>query len=305
MTTQTSAFPQALLRRVSVQAPYLALRNLEVLGAGWVAAEAPVEYPLGREVGPMSAAEAGRHLALVGSLAAASLQADDRQHYYLARRASLRRKHPGGGAGTGPLRVVARALLSRRSASASTVLKLASGRPVLELDVEYSVLSAKSFTRIFQSRASAASSGDSRAAVPRLSRSDVRVVAGGHASASFQVDAADCSGHFEGFPAMPVAKLSHGFGLVAGELVADLAASEDSCEARYRIDRCTLSADLLPFAGDSLHLGMSYVGRRRSAERICGTATDQDGQAVDRFEADFVSLGARSVRELERLQRAV
>ena len=75
-----------LTRCVCVRPPYLALRDLTLAGER-LRAVAVAESPAHTEVGPMPAAEVGRHAAIAGLLNAAAVQADDRRRYDLAREA--------------------------------------------------------------------------------------------------------------------------------------------------------------------------------------------------------------------------
>src|SRR5690606_13790459 len=80
------AAPPDLRARICVRPPYFALTDLALAGLD-LHATALAESPAGLEVGPMPAAELGRHAAIVGLSLAACSQADDARRYYLARRA--------------------------------------------------------------------------------------------------------------------------------------------------------------------------------------------------------------------------
>src|SRR5690606_7878899 len=99
---------------------------------------------------PISAAEAGRHLAILGSCAAARLRPEDEQHFYLAQQAVLTRLHPGplpraGGLLSGEATAT---FTGRRAARARCTLSSAEGRPLFALEVTYAVLAAPLFHRL-------------------------------------------------------------------------------------------------------------------------------------------------------------
>ena len=90
---QTPVDPESawLLQRICVRPPYFALRGLRSPEPGVCVAWVEPEQPLGAEAGPIAGAEAGRHLAILGSAAIASRSPDGDQRYYLARAAHFER----------------------------------------------------------------------------------------------------------------------------------------------------------------------------------------------------------------------
>ena len=84
--------------KIDVSRPYYALQNKRVvldknskLVQG-IACDAHIEMPHGREDGTLTAAEAGRHMAIAGSVASAMIQPKDGKFYYLALEAKMSRK---------------------------------------------------------------------------------------------------------------------------------------------------------------------------------------------------------------------
>ncbi|MEL7208279.1 MAG: hypothetical protein AAGK32_08635 [Actinomycetota bacterium] len=78
------------LRRIAVQPPYFALTDLAEVGRGLVTARVPLQTPSRPERGVVEAAQVARHLAILGSCAAALARDDDQRHHYLATRAVTR-----------------------------------------------------------------------------------------------------------------------------------------------------------------------------------------------------------------------
>jgi len=83
--------------KIDVSRPYYALQNERVvldknskLVQG-IACDAHIEMPHGREDGTLTAAEAGRHMAIAGSVASAMIQPKDGKFYYLALEAKMSR----------------------------------------------------------------------------------------------------------------------------------------------------------------------------------------------------------------------
>ena len=71
MTEPTLLSEAEIFERIDVLPPYFALTDIQLHPDASISAVAAIEQPLGAENGPVSAAEAGRHLAICGSIAAA------------------------------------------------------------------------------------------------------------------------------------------------------------------------------------------------------------------------------------------
>ncbi|WIX76003.1 hypothetical protein QRX50_31585 [Amycolatopsis carbonis] len=72
LTAEAATFP-----RICVRKPYYALRGLRIDEPGTATCELPVEQLVTGVVSPIALGEAGRHMAILGLCAAASLAPDD------------------------------------------------------------------------------------------------------------------------------------------------------------------------------------------------------------------------------------
>ena len=79
-----------LFEKIDVLPPYFALENLEIDSDKNVFATIPVEQEMGNEVGLISGAEVGRHLAILCSCAVAYINEKKGRHYYLACEATIK-----------------------------------------------------------------------------------------------------------------------------------------------------------------------------------------------------------------------
>src|SRR5690554_4988308 len=188
-----------LLQRVGVRPPYFALTNVEVAGLE-VQATAVAESPGFLELGPMPAAELGRHAAIVGLATAAAQQGDDRRRYYLARRAECRYVANDAPYGT-PVRFRGRILeLDKRSARAA-IDATANGAPLASFEVDYTVLTDSAFERLFRTR------GKPTPSAPSPYGSLLTTTWHGTTDMAEQVveslPVGACVGHFDGYPALP------------------------------------------------------------------------------------------------------
>lgn len=260
----------SLHQRIEVSAPYFALRDVRLVADGIATATIDREYGMGLEAGVISTAEAGRHMAILGSMAAASLQPTSERHFYLAHRARVAAFPVSSDAersGRG-LRVSAQATLQRRTARAETRLTLENGEPLFVMTVEYKVMVESLFMRFVAKPGSPAceplpvAGGDA----PALSLADVQRVNADEARAELTVRAFDCAGHFPGCPALPVAKLMHALALVAGSVLSPLEERKVGAERpSYHPELAEIEADSLAFAGDQLALHAVLESRSERA----------------------------------------
>ncbi|MFP2911776.1 hypothetical protein ACLESD_43490 [Pyxidicoccus sp. 3LFB2] len=289
---------QELYPRICVRDPYFALKDVTVMGKGEVVARIPVQQDPDAEAGPISLAESGRHLAILGSCASALVAPKDGQHFYLACGARGTWLRPQAMArSTELLWGLARAeFTGKRTATAQTLLSLEDGTPLFRLEVDYNVLSAAAFTRLF---------GDARVEMRREPRRDdvqrtpeewaklrqnpySKPLAlrdwrpdGESLNATLgPVTPEMCKGHFALHPVMPVAIVASGMTRVATNLLRRL---EGAPWARCLAKDVRLSANNLAFAGQTVTFGAV----RRSHEGADHTFSCQ------------ASVGERVVAELD------
>jgi hypothetical protein len=261
-----------LYARICVRDPYFALREVTQVGQGEVLARVPVEQEPGAEASPINAAEVGRHLAILGSCASSLVNSKEGQHYYLARHAKLERLHEGPlPRFSEPLWGAARAeFTNKRNAKAHTVLASPEGQPLFSLEVEYNVLSAPAFSRLFQGarqemrrepRAERGPRGGSPADFAAMRQNPYRnslplrdfTRDGECLQATLgPVRADQCKGHFALHPVLPVAVVMSGLSGLAGALLRQLLGN---ASARYLVTHGEVRADNLAYAGETVTFG--------------------------------------------------
>ncbi|MEM7091890.1 MAG: hypothetical protein AAF567_02710 [Actinomycetota bacterium] len=258
-----------VLERISVAAPYFAFTDLERDEDGWVRASVPTAIPSSPERGAMIADQIARHLAILGSCAAALDLDGEARHHYLATRAEYERL---GEVPTEPIRdgLWARATArwhDKRTASAETELCSGDGTVLNRLRVDYAVLKPRMFERF-----NPPVEGDPLAPADVLSVIEPgRVVrdCGG-------VDEAMCRGHFPGHPAAPVA-------LLMGRLVATTA---DAMQSRlgssvdYLVESGMVAATGLAQAGQHLVLHGQYESDEGDGLHLLSGDAQADGETV-------------------------
>ncbi|MGB5755763.1 MAG: hypothetical protein WBM50_02510 [Acidimicrobiales bacterium] len=279
--TATSA-----LARISVGPPYFDLREMEEVGNGIVTATiapAPVPHP---EIGAIAAAQVARHLAILGSCAAALARDDDDRHHYLATKAHYTRLSNAPNSVNGPLRAEAIASWSdRRSARALVKLSTFDGQGLNLLDVTYTVLTPKIFHRFNPPvDVVAVQTGEGLTFEEERINGGVRVDCG-------PISAALCAGHFPDHPAAPVA-------IVMGQLCRAAGSAMrrhlDLVGGRFRIEEGHVVAAKLATAGQRLVLEARYLKPVRGGHQLHGVAL-ADGETVGELVVTLSAHGPEPV----------
>jgi 3-hydroxymyristoyl/3-hydroxydecanoyl-(acyl carrier protein) dehydratase len=254
---------------ICVSRPYYALQDLVRLGPGEVQAKVPVQAPVGRQAAVISIGEVGRHLAILGSCGAATINPVARKHYYLAVHAHCDWLAPPVVAAAPAPVLVARArceFVERRKIVAHTELAQECGQVVARLRVTYIMLSERAF---------AAVSGAPGPTIPVQGNPYARAlpftdltVKGDRASAALRIDSALCPGHFDGMPMLPVAVAISGLATL-GEHV--MQAITGTAGARWTLRSSDVQAHQLARAGRTAVFSAQPVPGHPADQRLAGT----------------------------------
>lgn len=228
-----------LLARIGVRPPYFALYDLALEGLEF-RATADAESPAYLERGPMPAAELGRHAAIAGLCHAALQQSDDRRRYFLARRAECRYLPNPAPYGT-PVRFASRIVELDKRACRAAVTAEAAGAPLAAFEVDYTILTESAFQRLFRSRSRPTPDVPSPYGALLVEAWDG--AAGRAEQVVCAVPVPACVGHFDGYPALPVAVLMGQLSYLAGRLYGD-------SPRPYRVVRGEVAASDLAWAGE-------------------------------------------------------
>ena len=211
------------------------------------------------------AAEIGRHLAILGSCAAARANQVSSQHYYLAWKADLRQAEHVGQLAHRDAQLLAQDLIGcaraefsdKRTARAETqLIHQPTGKKLYDLSVEYKVLTPRLFERMYSDRRIATPVVEFNPyAADLLGLGDVFVL-DDLLSANLQtLDPISCAGHFPNYPALPVAILAHILISAAGKLFGNIVGNDD---APYTVAGTLVEADHLAFPNDKLHVVIQH-----------------------------------------------
>jgi 3-hydroxymyristoyl/3-hydroxydecanoyl-(acyl carrier protein) dehydratase len=251
--------------QICVRDPYFALDLVHADGCGTVVARVPVQQPMLREIGAMAAAEAGRHLAILGSCAASQVNPREGRHYYLASDAVLKRVEPSCRQDRGPLLAWSRAeFTNKRTCTARSVLHTEDGSTLYTLDVGYSVVPAPVFEKLFadaqldmRRRPRTAPPADGMDVTSlrqnpyarELPLGDVEIRGDVARACLERIDPEICKGHFAMYPVLPVAVVMYGLSAVAGAL---LASGDGRVDVPYSVKHGTIRAKNFARAGESV-----------------------------------------------------
>jgi len=300
----------AVLRRISVRAPYFDLRDLSVEHDGTVRALVPLSAPTGLETGSMEAAQAARHMAILGSCAVAMQRDDDDRQHYLATRAHFLRTAnvaeelvsqrperiaaiqtvapPVDGSAELVEAEASGIWIDRRSARALVKLYGTDGQLSHVLDVHFTVMAPRMFSRLMPAIDSELLRDDAAGAAAEAQM--------GLATSNFAVSDADdeegvvvdcglipvdmCAGHFPDYPAAPVA-------LVMGRLARASGVAMNRHlgfgDLTYSIDEARVVATKLGRAGQRLILRARHERRVGGSHLMVGTA-EADGEVIGEME---------------------
>lgn len=271
---------ELLLQRIRIARPYFAFSDIAVEGER-LEASAVAEAPSYLERGPMTAAEIGRHAAIAGQCRVALAQRDERKRFFLANSAEctyLANDIPYGS----PLRFVATlSSLEKRRASARVTVD--SGQEaVASIEVNYTILPQVTFERLFRTR----STPTPPAPNPYAQLLSERFERGSDSvEQRLTVPVEHCVGHFEGYPALPVAVVMGQLSYLAGRLMA----------TPYRVARGSVRARDLCWAGETIRFHARRHASAGNLQQFVCVAETVEEREVGRMDLWLECLPAGTV----------
>lgn len=254
---ETTIMPNELLELIDINPPYFAYDQVTKAEDGSIFAKVPIQQPLGSELGPISAAEASRHLAILGVCACALTNPIKKRHYYLAYKGIYERVAEPK---TENATLYARAeciSVDRKKGEAITELHDEYGTTLVVLRVFYHVILDSTFERLYKNNFIA--QPDFKLENPYLYMHGFKsetVYENEIACSMGNIPEYYCAGHFPQFPALPVAILVYNL----FHMACKLAHIQDSHDSKYVIKQYEIVADNLAFAGDKVELVVKHLG---------------------------------------------
>jgi 3-hydroxymyristoyl/3-hydroxydecanoyl-(acyl carrier protein) dehydratase len=280
---------------ICVSKPYYALQDVKFLNNGKLQATVAVENQVSGETTPLSASESGRHAAILGSLALALYNPLPLKHYYLASHAILNRLNQPTHfqPSTFDQKVIVEAEvidldLSAKKGKVATTIYTEAGVAVFSLVVSYHVfkkdLFGKLFRKQYQETFLPKTANPYTANTPLY---DVTLTENQLTATLGVIQAEQCLGHFDHYPALPVAILCNAMirlgGLHVGRLTFNNGIS-------YAVRYANLSADSLAFAGQEVILSSSVIGVDSDEFRMLIRASDKSGNTISTIELVYDNI---------------
>lgn len=252
--------------RIDVLPPYFALTDVTLEPDGSISARAPIQQPLGAELGPISGAEAGRHLAICGSIAAAWVNPKTDRFHYLATDAEIRRARGSVPDDTAEIAITARGtMIDKRTAHAMVLASTLDGKPMHSLSCYYSIVGYGLMRKMFADHCQDTPVTDHNPYIELLDPDRVDIAGGKIEIGLGRVPAENCVGHFDGLPAMPVAYLMSNVMSAAGRL---LRRQSGDPTLNISVAEASVRADGLAFAGEDVVLRGEHQGTRYGMEWV-------------------------------------
>ncbi|MEN8121727.1 MAG: hypothetical protein ABFS35_15355 [Bacteroidota bacterium] len=263
---------EKILNKISVKPPYFALSNMVMETNETLSAMVPVEQPMGNEYGIISAAEAGRHMAILGSCALSIKNPNPGRHYYLAVGAKVKKISNLDETGVlfGKANVVH---LDKRNGIVSTKLFTENGQLLFIIEVTYKIMQHNLFEKLFiQNKQNepfipiynSPYQKDHPLSEPIFTNNILKTSLG-------PLQPNECQGHFQNFPAVPVAILMHSLSKAAGQLLAHNMGNKS---LSYIVERGVVKAENLAFAGSKINIVISQ-SETEDYNFICRALSDK------------------------------
>jgi 3-hydroxymyristoyl/3-hydroxydecanoyl-(acyl carrier protein) dehydratase len=242
---------EELERLISVSKPYFALKNIKMARNGYLVADLPVEMNDHHEVPSISLSEAGRHVAILGTMALANENPRKEKHYYLATDAVFERVHSDPISDEGCKGIAKVVSINKKEGVVHGRMYSKSNRLTYVAELRYTIIHNRIFERLFGDRRTETESlfvGN-----PYALRTPIQIkekTEKYHTAVIERVEKNDCAGHFDNYPALPVARISGAMFDLSGNHYNLLRNSDQ----RFCIRRVEMHAESFIFAGEKVHI---------------------------------------------------
>jgi len=258
---------------ICVDRPYFALQNLEVISAGAVSATVEFESDNEYEQG-LSTAEIGRHLAILGSCALASLNDSQKKNFYLTTLATGVRFHYSVSKGNTYFITARGKKSSKRAGQAQMELRATNGQLLAEMTTEYSVVPSGTFERLYKDYRQETNHVSSPYTQPmpvvltelseNLAKANIN-----------KIDSRYCAGHFAQYPALPVAMLMEVLNRLVGQHLKKCFGG-----STFYCLECISNANNLVFAGQSISFEIRKIRNNGRKNTYLGLAYNSEDRAI-------------------------
>ena len=267
-----------IIKKIGVSPPYFALKHLRVEHEN-ILADIIAQQPMGDERGSITAAEVGRHLAVLGSCSLAIDNSNSGKHYYLVYKAEL--INYSDSLKNNILNFVGKSRtlrLDKREGMAVSKLFCKEGKLLYELTTSYHILKEKLFEKLFVNK---------KVAMPidavkynpyhyEFPLKDCSFNNNRMWTKFGPLTHKECKGHFPEYPSIPVSILMHALCRNAGRNLANVLNMQ---YVTYSVSYAKMNAENLAFSGDVVLITVDYiesVGNQHKFECKAFSETDTE-----------------------------
>ena len=282
LTSQDFDFGNELSKLIAITAPYYALNNVNINDHGALTADFPIELVNHNETRGISLSEAGRHMTILGSLALAYRNTSKEKHYYQATDAVFERLHDQPINADFCQGIVTVEKMKKKEGVVYGRL-ICADIVLYEMEIRYTILHEKIFKRLFSANSEDFSTPMLGNPFAFQTRFFTELISRKSCMASIgMVRREDCMGHFDGYPALPVARI--------GGAMVDMSGFHYNAIRNTNFDFCIRSAELhaenFIFAGDSVSIE-TKVGKNKNENEICSVAHSNSNQNAVKMNCRF------------------
>lgn len=229
------------------------------------------------QIAGITLAEAGRHIAILGSLAVANINPVKDKHFYLASKATLRRVHDRPCEDVLYKGVMTAKEFNRKNGLAEGAIYDQQGEVLYTATVQYSVLTVQLFERFFAKYKSATFKSEGFSPYGDVvNLYDMNLCVDSSSASLGEVKPEWCLGHFDHYPALPVAQISQG--------LMNLAAAQNKLisnkDKKYCIKEVNMDAESFIFAGQKLSFSSDYNNAQNCFDTKAYTEEVQDAVSL-------------------------
>ena len=299
-STQLAAEPlsaRSILKKICVSPPYFALTDFKSCNNNQLQAKFAIENLAYTESFIISSGEAGRHLAILGACALSLQNPGDDQFFYLATHAVGNNeevnpglfKKPTDRKTTFTVKAIVLSLdVCKKIGMADTWLYTEDGTLVSRLRVTYQVLSCRLFQKLF-------SKGYNENAIAThfnpytgtISLHDVKFANNNFSGQTGVIKPEQCAGHFEKYPALPVAFLCSALIEFAGMHYRKVLNNDD---AKFCVKDIELTATRLALAGEFLLFNSFQLNKEQCNNHFQVQASDYLGNNVGKLDVRLSAI---------------
>lgn len=278
---------ESILEKICVSQPYFAFRKIYKY-ENFLIAPITREQQLGNEIAQMPMGEVCRHMAILGTCAAALDQKE--KYYYLAREGRAKTTGLNLTAkidldANRPLYAIMRCDdLERRSANSSGVLVKWESEIMAGVEVGYEKIPDKLFKKFFNDHFQPTKTPSENPYTGIINFENVKIVSDQLTATMPQISTEHCAGHFYGCPAIPIAFAAYNVTRYAGELLFSKTGIKN-----YFISKADLISSHLPFPSDKNDVKITYNGLENGEHKfLC--LTEQNGKEVSSLELSMTTM---------------